>query len=194
MPTLTRLLTELAEQHKTAKRPARYFDVPKRGELTSAEIRYVKKRFRELVEREACVESAPDNPDCYDKVSTDRRPRKKRKSSYLRDYEAFYRGGSGLDAESVIRELRSAHPKAPKGLLRISAETLLPYDMLKEVYDKGVGAYASSGSRPGMSAEQWGYARVYAFVMNYFHNEGGEYTNSRFRKNKTDMDVLRKYL
>ena len=194
MPTLTRLLSDLAEKHDTAKRPNRYFDVPKRGQLTPAQVRYVKKRFLELVEREACVESDPDNPECYDKVSTDRSARKKRKSNYLRDYEAFYRKGDDSEFDAEIRELQAMHPRAPKGLLRISAETVLPYEMLKEVYDKGVGAYASSGSRAGMSADQWGYGRVYAFVMNYFHNQRGKYTNSRFQKNKTDMDVLDKYL
>ena len=194
MPTLTRLLSDLAKKYDTSKRPSRYFDVPKRGQLTPAQVRYVKKRFREFVEREICVESDPDNPECYEKVSTDRSAKKKRKSKYLQDYEAFYRTGNDFDITESMRELRALHPRAPKGLLRISAETVLPYEMLKEVYDKGIGAYASSGSRAGMAAEQWGYGRVYAFVMNYFHNQRGKYTNSRFRKNKTDLDVLQKYL
>ncbi len=194
MPTLSRLLSDLAEQYNTAKRPTRYFDVSKRGNLTPAEVRYVKKRFKEFVEREDCVSSQPDNPECYEQVSTDKSARKKRKSGYLRDYEKIYRESPDPALQSEIRELQALHPRALKGLLRISAETVLPYEMLKEVYDKGVGAYASSGSRPGMSAEQWGYGRVYAFVMSYFHNRGGRYSSGRFLKNKTDIDVYNAYI
>jgi len=193
MPTLTRLLTELAEKHDTAKRPARYFDVPKRGQLTPTQVRYVKRRFKEFLEREACVESDPDNPQCYERVKTDKSAKSRRKSQYLSDYEKIYRAKSLPRLEEDIKELQAEHPRAPKGLLKIAAETVLPYPMLKEVYDKGVGAYASSGSRPGMSADQWGYGRVYAFIMVYFHNTRGKYSSSRFAKYNTDSDILEMY-
>jgi len=41
-----------------------------------------------------------------------------------------------------------------------------------------------------MSAEQWGYGRVYAFIMSYFHNEDGKYNNQRFLKNRTDFHIF----
>jgi hypothetical protein len=196
MPTLNTLLKSLAEELGTSKRPARYFDVPKRGKLSAQDVKYVKQRFKELVDREVCVKQDPDNPKCYQKTKTDRKPRKKkRKASYLKDYEDIYR------QESIpIEEFYSKHKgeiprgKAPKGLKRISVETGLPLHFLKEVYDIGIGAYASSGSRTGMSAEQWGYGRVYAFIMSYFHNENGEYNNLRYLKNRTDFHIFEEIL
>ena len=36
---------------------------------------------------------------------------------------------------------------------------------LKEVVKKGMGAYYSSGSRPNQTAESWGKARMYSYIM-----------------------------
>lgn len=196
MPTLSRLLTSLAKKHDTAKRPARYFDVPKRGELSASEVKYVKRRFRDLIEREECVARDPNDPACYQKTETDLAPRKrKRKSSHLKDYEAIYRP-ERISTEEFYKQNKGRIPRgtAPKGLKRIALETGLPLRDLKEVYDIGVGAYATSGSRTGMSAEQWGYGRVYAFIMSYFHNEEGKYDSQRFLKNKTDFHVFENIL
>mgnify|MGYP001283370694 FL=1 len=193
MPTLSTLLTELADKYNTAKRPKRYFDVRKRGALSASEVRYVKKRFKELADREICVKKNSKNPECYDKVTTDRATGKKRKSKsgYLRDYERIYRDEM-LDVKksSEYKRLRKRNPSIPAGLTRIALETDLPLDVLKEVYDVGVGAYASSGSRPGMSASQWGYGRVYAFIMSYFHNDDGKYSNRRYLQNRTDEYIF----
>jgi len=190
--TLSVLVSELSEEYGTGRRPLRYFDVPKRRLLTPEETRYVRSRFRELVERERCVELDPENPDCYEKSKSDLSPRKKkRKSSYLVDYEAAFRD-SRVSTDEFLKQHKDASVKgrAPKGLKRIAIETGLPLADLKEVYDIGIGAYASSGSRTGMSAEQWGYGRVYAFIMCYFHNQDGKYNNKRFLKNKTDFHVF----
>ncbi len=195
--TLTELLTQLAEKHNTSRRPGRYFDVPKKGELTRSEIAYVKKRFKELVEREECVKDDPSNPECYKKTTTDIKPKmRKRTSSYLADYEKIYRKQKlTLDAwldinydavTKVQKEMKRKGINAPVGLIRIAVESGQPIDVLKQVFDIGKGAYASSGSRTGMSAEQWGYGRVYSFIMCYFHNTHKKYSAQRFLKNKTD--------
>lgn len=192
MPTLSRLISDLAKKYNTAKRPMRYFDVPKRENLSTDEIKYVKRRFNELLRREKCVKKDPDNPRCYAKTETDRAPRsRKRKSAYLADYEEIYRP-DGLSIDEFYELHRGSIPQgsAPKGLKRISLETGIPVRYLKDVYDIGIGAYASSGSRTGMSAEQWGYGRVYAFIMSYFHNEDGRYDRQRFLKNKTDFHIF----
>ena len=34
-----------------------------------------------------------------------------------------------------------------------------------EVKKKGMGAYYSSGSRPNQTAESWGKARMYAYIL-----------------------------
>jgi hypothetical protein len=142
------------------------------------------------------VERDPENPDCYEKSKSDLSPRKKkRKSSYLADYEVAFRDPS-VSTEDFLKRHKSTSTKgrAPKGLKRIAIETGLPLTDLKEVYDIGIGAYASSGSRPGMSAEQWGYGRVYAFIMCYFHNQDGRYNSKRFLKNKTDFHVFERII
>lgn len=196
MITLSRLVAQLAEKYNTSKRPLRYFDVPKRGELSPKDIKYVKSRFKDLVERELCVEKDPENPDCYTKSKSDEKPRRrKRKSSYLADYEDVFRDSS-VSTKDFLKTFRDQIPKgrAPQGLKRIAVETGLPLPELKEVYDIGIGAYASSGSRTGMTAEQWGYGRVYAFIMCYFGNADGTYNNRRFLKNKTDFHIFEKIM
>ena len=90
MPTLAHLLSSLAEKYDTSKRPLRYFDVRKRGELSASEIRYVKKRFKELVDREACVERDSSDPSCYEKVSTDLKPKKKKRGLHTSEITSVF--------------------------------------------------------------------------------------------------------
>ena len=191
--TLTRLLTLLSKKYKTNRRPERYFDVKKRGELSPNEIRRVERRFKEMMTREHCVEEDSDNPECYRMVTTDKEasPRRgKRKSSFLLDYKEIYRSGKEESTEEYFKTRKVPRGAGPKGLKRISAETQLPMKYLRKVYNAGVGAYATSGSRVGMTPEQWGYGRVYAFVMSYFHNHNGEYNSRRYLRNKTDFHIF----
>jgi hypothetical protein len=51
-----------------------------------------------------------------------------------------------------------------KSIKEKSKATGIPYNILKEVYDKGLAAW-STGHRVGASAQQWGYARVHSFIM-----------------------------
>ena len=43
--------------------------------------------------------------------------------------------------------------------------TGIPSGALKAVVKKGMGAYYSSGSRPNQTAESWGKARMYSYIM-----------------------------
>jgi hypothetical protein len=47
----------------------------------------------------------------------------------------------------------------------ISARTGISRSALNTVYDRGRRAWQTGGSRPGMTADQWGVARVYKFVL-----------------------------
>ncbi len=47
----------------------------------------------------------------------------------------------------------------------ISKVTGIPVGALKAVVKKGMGAYYSSGSRPNQTAESWGKARMYSYIM-----------------------------
>ncbi len=197
--TLTKLISLLADHYGVARRPLRYFDVSKRGNLTETEIRKVKDRFQELVAREICVKKDPTNPICYARVVSDKKAPKKQESSYKKDYEEIYRNSTTptmkkeLDIESrEFRKLIQQNLKVdvPLGVAKISLETGINALVLKEIYNRAVGAYATSGSRTGMSAEQWGYGRIYSFIMCYFHNKNRRYSNRRFYQNKTDGDLL----
>jgi hypothetical protein len=47
----------------------------------------------------------------------------------------------------------------------ISKKTNIPEKALQDVIRKGKGAYYSSGSRPNQTAESWGKARMYSYIM-----------------------------
>jgi Family of unknown function (DUF5824) len=47
----------------------------------------------------------------------------------------------------------------------ISKRTGIPVRILNTVYDRGRRAWQTGGSRPGMTANQWGVARVYKYVL-----------------------------
>lgn len=47
----------------------------------------------------------------------------------------------------------------------ISRRTGIPRKTLDTVYDRGRRAWQTGGSRPGMTANQWGVARVYKYVL-----------------------------
>lgn len=47
----------------------------------------------------------------------------------------------------------------------ISKRTGIPKRNLNTVYDRGRRAWQTGGSRPGMTADQWGVARVYKYVL-----------------------------
>lgn len=47
----------------------------------------------------------------------------------------------------------------------ISQVTGIPLATLNTVYNRGRRAWQTSGSRPGTTANQWGTARVYKFVL-----------------------------
>jgi hypothetical protein len=55
--------------------------------------------------------------------------------------------------------------KDVKKYKQISKATGIPTPALKAVVKKGMGAYYSSGSRPNQTAESWGKARMYSYIM-----------------------------
>ena len=56
--------------------------------------------------------------------------------------------------------------KGGKSVQNISKVVGLPYKALKEVFERGEGAYYSSGSRPNQTASSWAYGRLYSYIMN----------------------------
>lgn len=57
------------------------------------------------------------------------------------------------------------YPDLKFDLKIFSKKFKIPYDVLKEVYDKGAKAWQTSGSRAGANASMWAIARVYKFIL-----------------------------
>jgi len=54
--------------------------------------------------------------------------------------------------------------KEGEGLSGKSKKSGISVDILKKVYNRGVAAW-KTGHRPGTTPQQWGYARVNAFIV-----------------------------
>ena len=52
----------------------------------------------------------------------------------------------------------------PKGIAFYSKKYGISADKLRKVYKRGMGAYYSSGSRAGVSPQQWAMGRVRSFA------------------------------
>ena len=59
-------------------------------------------------------------------------------------------------------------------------------DIIEEVYDKGLKAHATSGHRPGATAQQWAIARVYAFL--FFPDSGARKADAHLWDIHLDKD------
>ena len=85
--------------------------------------------------------------------------------------------------ENVPKAKAKAKAKKPKTVnakLKSKAEkSKFTQGQLRKVYNKGLAAYASSGSRKGMTSHQWAMARVNSFLR------GGP-------ARKVDMPMFRK--
>lgn len=65
---------------------------------------------------------------------------------------------------SWTQKFHKLYPDA-KTLKQISDATRIPKGALSAVKKKGMGAYYSSGSRPNQTAESWGLARMYSYIL-----------------------------
>lgn len=77
------------------------------------------------------------------------------------------------------QKFHKLYPNA-KTYSQISEVTGIPEKALKAVVRKGKGAYYSSGSRPNQTAESWGKARMYSYIL------GG-------KTRKIDNHITKKY-
>lgn len=66
---------------------------------------------------------------------------------------------------SWTRTFRSLYPDAPGDLNSLAVLFSVSRAALQEVFDKGLKAWQTSGSRPGANAHQWAWARVYKFLL-----------------------------
>ena len=62
------------------------------------------------------------------------------------------------------QKFHELYPDA-KTMSQIAKVTGISMKALKAVKKKGMGAYYSSGSRPNQTAESWGKARMYSYIL-----------------------------
>ena len=79
------------------------------------------------------------------------------------DKEAMKKGI--VKKSSWTQKFNKLYPDTPFNLRTLSTKFSIPYASLKEVYDKGLKAWATSGSRAGANAQQWAIARTYKFIL-----------------------------
>ena len=80
------------------------------------------------------------------------------------DFSAFKTDKNKLTKKSKYTAAFDKEFPTAKSLKAKSIATGIPYNVIKEVYDKGLAAWAT-GHRVGATAQQWGYARVHSFIM-----------------------------
>lgn len=66
----------------------------------------------------------------------------------------------------------------------IASKTGIPRAKLNIVYDRGLKAWKTGGSRPGATPQQWAIARVYKFVLVTKHKAPKEWYITRFDPNQ----------
>jgi hypothetical protein len=95
-------------------------------------------------------------------------PRKERERVLLKRIKTGSFKPDGLKSRRRSRWTLQFHKVFP-GLKfdkkSISNVTGIPVRTLNTVYNRGRRAWQTSGSRPGTTANQWGTARVYKFVL-----------------------------
>lgn len=79
------------------------------------------------------------------------------------DKEAMKKGL--VKKSTFTQKFNSLYPDVKFDLNGFAKKFSIPYASLKEVYDKGLKAWATSGSRAGASAQAWARARVYKFIL-----------------------------
>lgn len=73
---------------------------------------------------------------------------------------------NGIVKKSTYTEkFNKLYPDLKFDLNLFSKKFKIPLKDLKEVYNKGIKAWKTSGSRPGVPAIAWGRARIYKFIL-----------------------------
>ena len=102
-----------------------------------------------------------------------RRDRKKQKKNLIKSRK-MYKKGVYVDRPKLksykkkesgwTAKFHKRYPNA-KTVPQIARATGIPSKALNDVKRKGMGAYYSSGSRPNQTAQSWGKARMYSYIM-----------------------------
>jgi hypothetical protein len=116
------------------------------------------------------VQAAVRIRDEMEKKAREKPGYKSRKSKYTDEsrqpakYPPVMSELEALDALDEDIMLEGLNAKTREALKKKAENSNAPLGALTTVYRKGLGAFYSSGSRPGMTAQQWAMARVNSFL------------------------------
>lgn len=79
------------------------------------------------------------------------------------DKEAIKKGQ--VKPSRFTTRFKKEYPDLKFSLPLFNRKFKIPLKDLKEVYDKGIKAWKTAGSRPGVPAIAWGRARLYKFIL-----------------------------
>ena len=86
-----------------------------------------------------------------------------------RKYKTFKLGKSDTlvkpKKSKWTRNFHREYPGVKFNTLVLSNVTRIPKNILNTVFNRGRRAWQTGGSRPGVTADQWGIARVYKFIL-----------------------------
>jgi len=107
-----------------------------------------------------------DDPNAYKDLPGDKEAREKgevKTSKHVKKYHELYGDEKN---ESLVLENEEGpidDPKIEKALKTKSEETGVPIGLIRVIMRRGMAAW-KTGHRPGATLQQWGYARVNAFL------------------------------
>lgn len=118
-------------------------------ELDEYESTYVIKRIAEMNDEEEDEEATLESK-CELSPEEKEESTKTKKSKHTKKYEKMFG-----EANQLNEKIKAVETKAK--------ETGISYNILKQVYDRGMGAWKQS-HRPGTTPQQWALARINSFV------------------------------
>ncbi len=86
-----------------------------------------------------------------------------RKSKFTTQFDKIYPDGKSKSKSAISKHFK------------------IPMSVLNDVYDRGVGAYRTTGARAGVTSEdQWARARMYKVILNIVKaRKGGKVNRGR---------------
>jgi hypothetical protein len=114
------------------------------------------------------ADMADDDPEAYKDMPGDKEAREKGKvktSTHTKKFHELYGDKEDKEANEALEGDDSPidNPDIEKALKTKAEQSGVPIKFLRIVMRRGLAAW-KSGHRPGATQEQWGYARVNAFL------------------------------
>lgn len=143
--------------------PAAYKPAPGDATAKTKQSKYTKK-YKELFGEQGALDRAQERVK-REKEANKRRHDRQLDRARSQDARAGVRKAAqdNRGVSSSVSEAYELTEKSMDALKKKAAKSGVSYGTLKKVYNRGVAAWRT-GHRPGTTPQQWGYARVNAFI------------------------------